>query len=65
MCRIAGVLYDDARMERPVVERMLHAIRHRGPDETGFFADHLVNAGMYRLSINDLGGDWQALDFIR
>lgn len=57
MCGIAG--YKSARDLAPgVVEAMVSALRHRGPDSSGYYQDGNYHAGMCRLSINDVvGGD--------
>ncbi|WP_153557018.1 asparagine synthase (glutamine-hydrolyzing) [Roseimaritima sediminicola] len=63
MCGIAGILEMDDR--RPasaaVLERMLAAIRHRGPDEDGREIDRNLAMGMRRLSIIDLAGGSQPM----
>ena len=55
MCGIAG--YVSALGEawsEPVIERMADAIRHRGPDGSGFYRDTHAVLGHRRLSIIDL-----------
>ena len=56
MCGIAGIL--DLRCERQfsstVLQRMAAAIRHRGPDETGYFRELGIGLASQRLSIVDL-----------
>jgi asparagine synthase (glutamine-hydrolysing) len=56
MCGIAGIVYPDP--ERPVDEerlrRMAAAIRHRGPDDEGFWTGPGVGLAHRRLSIIDL-----------
>src|SRR4029077_12911474 len=63
MCGIAGVYEHDPR--RPVapdgIHRMVDAIRHRGPDDDGFFFADGVGLGMCRLSIIDVAGGKQPL----
>jgi asparagine synthase (glutamine-hydrolysing) len=63
VCGIAGVYEHDPR--RPVVtegiHRMVDAIRHRGPDDDGFFFADGVGLGMCRLSIIDVAGGRQPL----
>ncbi|HKO62572.1 MAG TPA: asparagine synthase (glutamine-hydrolyzing) [Pyrinomonadaceae bacterium] len=55
MCGIVGVVRNDGRdVDRAVVERMCEAIRHRGPDDDGFYVDGSVGLGMRRLAIIDL-----------
>ncbi len=61
MCGIVGLAHHAA--ERPVaaslIRRMCDAIRHRGPDDEGVFAEGPVGLGMRRLSIIDLSGGHQ------
>ena len=63
MCGIAG--YFGVRHAqvpaRPVIERMVEAIRHRGPDDGGALVDGRVALGHRRLSIVDLSGGKQPL----
>jgi len=59
MCGINGFLYfknSRATRERNAEElrKMNAKIRHRGPDESGIFADDFGGVGMTRLSIIDL-----------
>ena len=60
MCGIAGIL---GRFDREGcdLERMLEAIRHRGPDGEGAHTDAHVTLGHRRLSIIDLAGGRQPL----
>lgn len=41
-------------INRPRLERMIHSLRHRGPDGYGFYHDHRVGLAHARLSIIDL-----------
>ncbi|MBI5445898.1 MAG: asparagine synthase (glutamine-hydrolyzing) [Deltaproteobacteria bacterium] len=64
MCGIAGVLNLDSSappVERRVLERMISAVRHRGPDGYGFHAANEVGLAHARLSIIDLEGGWQPI----
>lgn len=63
MCGIAGWLgLGLAPEERaPRLRAMCAALRHRGPDDAGFFADEHVGLGMQRLSIVDLAGGHQPM----
>jgi asparagine synthase (glutamine-hydrolysing) len=62
MCGIAGVFHvDGAPADAEVVQRMTESIRHRGPDDDGFFTDRGVALGFRRLSIIDLGGGHQPM----
>jgi asparagine synthase (glutamine-hydrolysing) len=45
---------DDAPVDRHLLERMTEAIRHRGPDDDGFYFNNGVGLGMRRLAIIDL-----------
>jgi len=55
MCGIAGIVRaDGAPVDRELLERMNEAIRHRGPDDDGFYFSNGVGLAMRRLSIIDL-----------
>ena len=55
MCGIAGIVRADrAPVDRDLVQRMNEAIRHRGPDEDGFYFSDGVALAMRRLAIIDL-----------
>jgi asparagine synthase (glutamine-hydrolysing) len=60
MCGIAGIVSLDGR---PVLEQevrdMCLALRHRGPDDDGFYFDPEAGLGMRRLSIIDVAGGSQ------
>ncbi len=63
MCGICGK-YDylrNAPVERRELEEMAGAIRHRGPDDEGYFQDGSVGLGFRRLSIIDLAGGHQPM----
>ncbi|HKY20056.1 MAG TPA: asparagine synthase (glutamine-hydrolyzing) [Vicinamibacterales bacterium] len=55
MCGIAGVV-TSASSATPdgVLRRMTDAIRHRGPDDSGYYQDAFASLGHRRLSIIDL-----------
>lgn len=62
MCGIAGVAAEKiGPAERIVLEGMVRALRHRGPDDAGTFADDHVALGHVRLSIIDLAGGTQPM----
>lgn len=62
MCGIAGIVRSDGRdVDHDLVRRMTVAIRHRGPDEDGFYLKGPVGLGMRRLSIIDLKGGQQPI----
>ena len=55
MCGIAGIVRSDgAPVDREMVARMNEAIRHRGPDDDGFYFSDGVGLAMRRLAIIDL-----------
>jgi asparagine synthase (glutamine-hydrolysing) len=56
MCGIAGFSGTDVRPEtaRPVLQRMIHTLAHRGPDGFGFHAAAGVALAHARLSVIDL-----------
>src|SRR5262245_50243528 len=52
MCGIAGIVRTDgAAVDRDLLTRMNEAIRHRGPDEDGFYFHDGVGLAMRRLVI--------------
>jgi len=52
LCGIAGILGEAAREE--AVQRMCKMIRHRGPDDEGYFVRDRIALGAVRLSVIDL-----------
>ncbi|HEX8248703.1 MAG TPA: asparagine synthase (glutamine-hydrolyzing) [Pyrinomonadaceae bacterium] len=62
MCGIVGIINQNSRsIEREILEKMNRAIRHRGPDEDGFYVNGNVGMAMRRLSIIDLAGGQQPI----
>ena len=62
MCGIVGIVRNDSQqVEHALVGRMCEAIRHRGPDEDGFYFNGPVGLGMRRLAIIDLKGGQQPI----
>lgn len=63
MCGIAGILNrkDALPVEIETVQRMLQAIRHRGPDGMGVYRDARAGLGSVRLSIIDIAGGDQPI----
>lgn len=63
MCGIVGIcnLEVAREIDVPVLERMMGAIRHRGPDEAGVYVDDWAGLGHVRLSIIDLAGGGQPI----
>ena len=55
MCGIAGyVTVEPASLQTSILERMTDAIRHRGPDDSGYYQDEYASLGHRRLSIIDV-----------
>jgi asparagine synthase (glutamine-hydrolysing) len=63
VCGIAGVYEHDPRtpVAPAAIRQMVDAIRHRGPDDDGFFFADGVGLGMCRLAIIDVAGGTQPL----
>jgi asparagine synthase (glutamine-hydrolysing) len=51
----------EAPVERPELEAMARAMRHRGPDDEGYYCDGPLGLGFRRLSIIDLEGGHQPM----
>ena len=60
MCGIAGYR-SHQRLNNDVLEAMVEALNHRGPDSCGFYNGEGYVAGMRRLAINDVNGGDQPL----
>jgi len=62
MCGIGRVRNRPAAPpNRAILERMADAIRHRGPDESGYYQDEWASLGHRRLSIIDLATGQQPM----
>jgi len=61
MCGIAGILNRQGLADRDLLKRMLDALRHRGPDDEGIYAEGGIALGQRRLSIIDLTTGHQPL----
>jgi asparagine synthase (glutamine-hydrolysing) len=61
MCGIAGYLSYQGAARQAAVQAMCDQIRHRGPDDQGFYVEGPVGLGMRRLSIIDLSGGHQPI----
>ena len=56
MCGIAGVIGVENNLDvslKSVVSNMTNVLKHRGPDNTGFYSDEKVMLGNTRLAIID------------
>jgi asparagine synthase (glutamine-hydrolysing) len=60
MCGIAG-FSNYTRNKETLIRTMCDAMRHRGPDDEGYFIDENISIGMRRLSIIDLAGGHQPI----
>jgi asparagine synthase (glutamine-hydrolysing) len=61
MCGICGIAGEKAGAAGPMLERMLAALRHRGPDDSGRLLAPRIALGSRRLSIIDLPGGHQPI----
>jgi asparagine synthase (glutamine-hydrolysing) len=63
MCGIVGFthLQEPQPSSPEIVSEMLAALRHRGPDEFGYYSDEWTVLGNARLSIIDLSGGQQPI----
>lgn len=63
MCGIAGIVSLDPRelVDQARVKRMRDALRHRGPDGEGLWAEGPVGLGHRRLAIVDVAGGHQPM----
>ena len=51
MCGICGFT---GKKDEELIRKMTYQVKHRGPDDDGFYVDESINLGMRRLSIIDL-----------
>jgi len=58
MCGIAGIF---GREDRKLARRMINRMKHRGPDDEGYYFDTNISLGMCRLSIIDVQGGRQPI----
>jgi len=62
MCGIVGQLrFDDAGVDRSLVQRMASSLRYRGPDGSGFHFDRRIGLGHRRLALVDPKGPGQPI----
>jgi asparagine synthase (glutamine-hydrolysing) len=63
MCGISGFAGSprDAQPAEAIIRAMCRAIRHRGPDDEGYYTDPAVALGSRRLSIIDVEGGRQPI----
>ena len=63
MCGICGALLlkPGVSIHRELLQKMADTLRHRGPDDEGYFLDEGLGFGHRRLSIIDVEGGKQPL----
>ena len=63
MCGIAGIYnFQKAQpVEQDLIQRMVAKMKHRGPDDEGFYLKRSMGMGMARLSIIDVEGGHQPI----
>ena len=62
MCGIAGLVrLKQTAVEANLLRRMIGALAHRGPDDSGVFVDSNVGLAHARLNIIDLAGGHQPM----
>src|SRR5512145_1108925 len=62
MCGLSGFVSLDHRPADPaIVRRMAATLRHRGPDDEGYYVDGPVALGFRRLTIIDLATGHQPI----
>ena len=62
MCGITGyVTVNPSSESTSVIERMTDSIRHRGPDDFGYYQDPWASLGFRRLAIIDVSGGHQPM----
>jgi len=55
MCGISGIInFDGQPVDQSSINKMMVAMKHRGPDDQGIFLDKNIGLGFVRLSIIDL-----------
>lgn len=54
MCGLAGILLQDGKPDKAVIDALANALAHRGPDGSGAFASQDIEVIHTRLSIIDL-----------
>lgn len=55
MCGIAGIInFNQEKVDHLLIKKMMKAMKHRGPDDDGYFIDNNIGLGFVRLSILDL-----------
>ena len=61
MCGIAGYTHFNRRVDKELIRKITHSLRHRGPDQQGVYVSNVVSLGAVRLKIIDLAGGSQPI----
>jgi asparagine synthase (glutamine-hydrolysing) len=63
MCGICGIFVPDAvsPIDWQLLNRMNETLRHRGPDDEGYYINHNIGMAMRRLAIIDVAGGQQPI----
>jgi asparagine synthase (glutamine-hydrolysing) len=61
LCGIAGFTHKKNKPNRAALEKAASSIRHRGPDQQGFYTSEAVSLAAVRLKILDLAGGDQPI----
>jgi asparagine synthase (glutamine-hydrolysing) len=61
MCGITGFVSVQPTEAPSIIERMTDTIRHRGPDDFGYYRDRWAQLGFRRLAIIDVSGGHQPM----
>ena len=62
MCGITGILnYSNHSVDRVTLDKMIVNLKHRGPDEKGYYIDKYMSMAQSRLSIIDISGGKQPI----
>jgi asparagine synthase (glutamine-hydrolysing) len=61
MCGICGVINRTKPVKKETIQKMCALLKHRGPDEEGFYMSNEIGLGHVRLSIIDLSSGQQPI----
>ena len=62
MCGYISIYYKNKKADELLIRQLTEKIRHRGPDDTGYFIKDNIAFGFNRLSIIDLEGGNQPFE---
>lgn len=61
MCGIAGIINKSKPAPKEIIQKMCDVMKHRGPDEEGFYIKSNVALGMRRLKVIDISSGSQPI----